>query len=179
MDRGAHSLSVMYGDALAGVLQRVVRTIFRLEARLVERRYEDRKSAPFEVSGIIGITGSARGNIVLSFPSDVARQLTAFMLNEENSKECTQRDISDCVGELANIVAGNLLALFDEHVAANSQISLPSVIMGPHRVVWGSKDSPCDLMLFESKLGTFAAETNLRDVERCKVEEQHVPDTAG
>lgn len=172
-------MSSMYGDALAEVLQRVVRTIFCLEARLVERRFEDDKSAPFDVSGIIGITGSARGNIVLSFPSEVARQLTAFMLNEKNSKCCTQQDISDCVGELSNIVAGNLLTLFDEHVAATSQVSLPSVIMGPHRVVWGSKDSPCDLMLFESRLGTFAAETNLHDVYCLHGEGAHVPDPAG
>lgn len=157
-------MNSMYGDALAEVLQRVVRTIFGLEARVVGRRYENDKNAPFEVSGIIGITGSARGNIVLSFPSEVARQLTASMLSEKNSKACTQQDISDCVGEISNIVAGNLLTLFDEHVASTSQISLPSVIMGQHRVVWGSKDSPCDLMLFESRLGTFAAETNLRDV---------------
>ncbi len=172
-------MSSMYGDALAEVLQRVLKTIFVLDARLVERRYEDDKSAPFEVSGIIGITGSARGNIVLSFPSEVARQLTAFMLNEKNSKSCTQQDISDCVGELSNIVAGNLLTLFDEHVATTSQLSLPSVIIGSHRVVWGSKDCPCDLMFFESSLGTFAAETNLRDVYCLQREEERVPDPAG
>ena len=174
MKREPHTLSLMYGDALAEVLQRVLKTIFGLDARLVERRYEEDKTAPFDVSGIIGITGSARGNIVLSFPSDVALRLTAFMLN---SDACTPQDISDCVGELSNIVAGNLLTLLDEQVAAASQISLPSVIMGPHRVVWGSKDSPCHLMVFESKAGTFAAETNLREVS-WPGEEEHAPDSA-
>jgi chemotaxis protein CheX len=171
-------MSSIYGDALAEVLQRVIKMIFGVESRLVERRFEDDKSAPYEVSGIIGITGSARGNIVLSFPSDVARQLTALMLSEKNSKGCTQQDVSDCVGEISNIVAGNLLTLLDEHIAATSQISLPSVIIGRHRVVWGSKDSPCDLMLFESKLGTFAAETNVRDVNCLQEGEERVPDSA-
>jgi len=164
MNPTAPPISTIYGDALAEVLQRMVRTIFGMEARIVGRRYENDKNAPFEVSGIIGITGSARGNIVLSFPGEVARKLTAAMLSEKDIEACTRQDISDCVGELSNIVAGNMLAQFDEGVGSASQISLPSVIMGPHRVVWGSKDSPCDLMFFESKLGTFAAEINLRDV---------------
>ncbi|MBI3855350.1 MAG: hypothetical protein HY293_06630, partial [Planctomycetes bacterium] len=42
-------------------------------------------------------------------------------------------------------------------------LSLPAVVMGCHRVVWPAKDLPCLLMrFFDSELGPFAIEVNLR-----------------
>lgn len=163
MEQKPGTVTSVYSDELAEVVQRVLRAIFGLKTRLVERRCEAGKSAPFEVSGIIGMTGSTRGNIVLSFPIDMAQRLTAFLLGVSPGEDPNERDIADCIGELSNIVAGNLLTVLDQHVGPLCQISLPSVVMGSHRVVWGSKDSPCDLLVFDCELGRFAGETNLRD----------------
>jgi CheY-specific phosphatase CheX len=151
------------GDALSQVLQRVIRMIFGIEANVVERRVEDDRRAPFEVSGIIGMTGATQGSIVISFPMEVAQHLTALMFREHLPANCTQQDIADCVGEICNIVAGNMLPFLDTEGMDSTQISLPSVVIGSHKVVWGTKDNPCDLMFLESKLGRFAAETNLRE----------------
>ena len=156
-------MNLLYGDALAEVLHNVVKSIFDVEIRLVERRREDNQEAPFEVSGIIGLTGLVRGSVVLSFPMGLARLMTAWMLREPHPQRCTAQDIADSIGELANIVAGNLLVSFEPSVAEKSHISLPSVIMGQHRVVWSSKDTPCDLMVFDTVHGKLAAETNLRE----------------
>lgn len=159
-------MNLLYGDALAEVFQRVMKSLFDIDAKLVERRSEDGKEAPFEVSGIIGLTGPTKGSIVLSFPLVLARQLTAWMLRERHPQRCTSQDISDSIGEIANIVAGNLLVLLEPQIANQTHISLPSVVMGSHRVVWSSKDVPCDLLLFETERGLLAAETNLREVLR-------------
>lgn len=151
------------GDALSQVLQRVIRLLFGIEANVIERRVEDDRRAPFEVSGIIGMTGATQGSIVISFPMEVARHLTALMFGEPLPANCTQKDMADCVGEICNIVAGNMLPFLETEGIDSTHISLPSVVIGSHKVVWGTKDHPCDLMFLESKIGRFAAETNLRE----------------
>lgn len=153
-----------YAEALTDVVERTVRLMFPIEARLIEQRDEYKREAPFEVSGIISILGPTQGTIVISFPLDVARKLTGWMLDEENSDSCSEQDVCDCVGELANIVAGNLQPHLADGEARDQKISIPSVVVGPHRVVWSSKDTPCELMLFDTAIGEFAAEINCREV---------------
>lgn len=149
----------------------------KLDARVVDSRLERNTEAPFEVSGIIGFTGAARGSIVISMPKDVAHKLTSRMLNEDEAS-CSQQDISDCVGEVTNIIAGNLLARIDQGSGSQgARISLPSIVHGPHRVVWSRRDIPCELVLFDTELGKMAAEVNLRQSIACTVdEEDHVED---
>ena len=158
-------MDTKYVSGLADVVKRTFEVMFPLEAELVECRSEHGREAPFEVSGIIGITGTTRGSLVISFPFKVARQLAAWMLNEEEPENCTNQDMTDCVGELANIIAGNFLPLLNEGGGKTNRISLPSVVVGSHEVVWSRKDSPCDLMRFRTDLGEFAAEVNFREAQ--------------
>jgi CheY-specific phosphatase CheX len=166
-----------YSGALADVFQQTVLVMCKLDARVVDCRLERNTEAPFEVSGIIGLTGAARGSIVISMPGDVARKMTSRMLNEKEP-DCSDQDVSDCVGELTNIIAGNLLALIDQgRDTQEARISLPSIVHGPHRVVWSRRDIPCELVLFETEVGKMAAEVNLRQSVACTVdEEDHVED---
>jgi chemotaxis protein CheX len=163
----------LYGEALSSVIQSVMKVVFGLEVRVIASRIEDDKKAPFEVSGIIGLTGPVQGSIVISMPMALARELTARMLDERDSERCSTRDISDCIGELSNIAAGNVLSRLDPRKASGAQMSLPNVVMGSHKVVWGSKDAPCALMLYESSLGVFAAESNVRDSSASQEKEAH------
>ena len=42
-------------------------------------------------------------------------------------------------------------------------LSLPNVVVGKHRTVWCTKDMPCRVTrFFDSKLGTFCIEVNIR-----------------
>ncbi len=162
-------MSDRYSDGLADVVQQTVLMMCRLDARIVEKRTEMNREAPFDVSGIIGVTGAARGSIVISMPIQVAQKLACLMLRQ-GEDQCTEQDISDCVGELTNIVAGNLLAIIEDgNDSREARISLPNVVVGPHRVVWSSRDVPCELTLFETEVGTFAAELNLREAANCTV----------
>ena len=150
-------------DTLVDVIQRTVSRMFRLDARLVARRPEDSQHAPFDVSAIIGIAGNPKGSLVMSFPTRTARELTAQVLGVADSTVIHEEDVSDCVGEISNIVAGNLLPALGSDADGNRRISLPSVVVGQHRVVWGRRDTPCELLLFETGLGVFAVESNLRE----------------
>ena len=143
--------------AMVDLVQRTLEVMFSVKARVSEVRQEDNREAPFNVSGIIGVAGPTRGTVVISFPADIAEILTSRMLNEE---EFEDQDIGDCVGELANILAGNFLGHFEGKGATRSELSIPSVIMGRHRVVWKRQDVPYELMLFESDIGQFAVQVN-------------------
>ena len=144
--------------ALGQAVERTFAMLFSSKTSLVEVRQEESQEAPFDVSGIIGVTGPTRGTVVISFPAKVASALTSRMLNEE---KCQDQDIGDCVGELANILAGNLLGLFRGDGMSQCGLSSPSVVVGSHKVVWSRKSIPYDLLLFDSDMGQFAVEFNV------------------
>ena len=78
-----------------------------------------------EVSGIIGLSGKAKGTVVLSLEPDVALAATEAMLLERPPE--INSDVVDAVGELTNVVAGGAKARL-EHFALS--VSLPTVIIG-------------------------------------------------
>jgi chemotaxis protein CheX len=76
------------------------------------------------VTSIVHIDGAWRGAVMLRCPQALGAALTAEMLRSET--EPTFDDIGDALGELTNMVAGNLKAL----LPAPSTISLPAVVFG-------------------------------------------------
>lgn len=79
---------------------------------------------PF-LTGCVLINGAFEGGVTLQFPKDTARHLAGLMFGMETD-DVTDEEITDAIGELANMVGGNLKSL----VAQPSKISLPSVTEG-------------------------------------------------
>ncbi|MHC4662727.1 MAG: response regulator [Planctomycetota bacterium] len=156
-------MSSTYAEKLVDVLRRTFLTLFQTELKISDHKTEHSQVAPFEISGIIGITGATKGGVVLSLPTGVARIATARMLGDSDDADLPDEDVYDCVAEIANIVAGNLLPSLKNEDGADYQLSLPSVVVGQHRVVWRRKDTPYDLLLLDSSMGQFAAGINLRE----------------
>jgi chemotaxis protein CheX len=77
----------------------------------------------FDVSGIIGLSGTAKGTVVLRLCHEAALMATAAMLGQR--PESIDADVRDAVGELTNMIAGSAKAKL-EHLALS--VSLPSVI---------------------------------------------------
>ncbi len=122
---------------------------------------KDHADATYDVSAIIGLSGSGTGGVVLSFPADVACQVVSRMLGEE-LKEVDQ-DVTDGIGELVNIITGNAKRDLVTHGFNDLTVSLPNVVIGKHRMVWLSKDLPCVLTrFFTTPFGPFALEVNIR-----------------
>lgn len=92
----------------------------------------------FEVSGVIGLSGTAVGTVVLSLSREVALKATSVMLMTE--AEELNGDVVDAVGELTNMVAGAAKAKLEEF---NLSISLPNVVLGKgHEVHFPSNVTP-------------------------------------
>lgn len=113
-------------------------------------KVKDRKDPAYDVSGIIGIGGGAKGTVALCFPRLTALAVVRAFIGE---KVVTTNKMVDAIGELANIVAG---AAKRDLAQYKIQISLPSVIMGEKHAINGPVDAVCLLVPFDCDAGKFS-----------------------
>ncbi|MFH0920655.1 MAG: chemotaxis protein CheX [Fibrobacterota bacterium] len=78
----------------------------------------------WEVFGLIGLSGDVNGNVALCLRHETAREII-FRFSGEESQGLP--DITDAVGELVNIIAGNAKSYLSDK---NIFLSLPEVIQG-------------------------------------------------
>jgi chemotaxis protein CheX len=79
-----------------------------------------------EVHSTVSITGSWHGHLVYACSMAAAKKAAAAFLAMEVD-EVGQEDVSDVLGELANIVGGNVKAMLPN----GCFLSLPTVVMAP------------------------------------------------
>ena len=65
----------VYISAFVTSIQNVFSTMFQLPVEVGEPRIKADRTATHDVSGIIGVSGSMVGTIVLSMPKDAARSI--------------------------------------------------------------------------------------------------------
>ena len=110
-------------------------------------------SLAHDVSGIIGLSGGAKGAVIISFPTSTAlATVSAFIGLNLTSIDA---DVTDAVGELANIIAGAAKA---DLQGLNVTISLPSVVVGTNHKVTTPKDIPSIVIPFTCSHGDFVVE---------------------
>lgn len=79
------------------------------------------------VTGMVGLAGDYIGMLSLHFSKELALEITSRMLQTSITE--VDEDVKDAIGELTNMVAGNLkTALSKSGVAFD--LSVPSVIIG-------------------------------------------------
>jgi chemotaxis protein CheX len=81
---------------------------------------------PSEVHSSVSISGSWTGHVVYASSAAAARRAAAAFLAMD-AGEVSQEDLSDVLGELANIVGGNVKAM----LPAGCFLSLPQVVLAP------------------------------------------------
>jgi chemotaxis protein CheX len=84
------------------------------------------ENQPSEVHSSVSITGSWTGHVVYASSTVAARKAAAAFLAMEPD-EVSQEDLADVLGELANIVGGNVKAM----LPAGATLSLPQVVLAP------------------------------------------------
>ena len=109
-----------------------------------------------EISGIIGLSGKAKGTVVLSLDREAALQAAAHLLGERPAD--INAEVTDAIGELTNMIAGQAKAQL-EHLAMS--ISLPTVITGTgHHIDFPSHATPITVP-FTSAWGDVILEVGL------------------
>jgi chemotaxis protein CheX len=84
------------------------------------------ETQPSEVHASVSITGSWSGHVVYASSLTAARRAAGAFLAME-ADEVSDEDLSDVLGELANIVGGNVKAM----LPPGAFLSLPQVVLAP------------------------------------------------
>jgi chemotaxis protein CheX len=94
---------------------------------------EKDKMADWDISAVIGLTGEARGAVVISMKNSLAIRITDLLTGSKHTD--LDDDVVDAVGEIVNIIAGNVKKGLEE--AFRLVISLPTIVTGKeHTVKW-------------------------------------------
>ena len=109
-----------------------------------------------DVSGIIGLSGKAKGTVVLSLCREVAIRATEALLGELPTE--IDGDVVDAVGELTNIVAGGAKAKLEQFALS---VTIPNVITGKTHSIDFPRRLPPICIPFEGKWGPLVMEVML------------------
>ncbi len=134
----------------------VFQTMLALKVKRGKLYLKDGHQPSQEVTGIIGLTGIAKGTCLLGVSRQVALEVTSRLLNEK----CEELGNSaiDAVGELTNMIAGSAKAKLEE---LQISIGLPTVVLGRHHtVVFPTGVTPVGIP-FESEIGQICLEVSL------------------
>jgi len=106
-----------------------------------------------EVSSVIGLSGKAQGTVVLGLSREAAISATEVLLKERPTE--INADVTDAVGELANIIAGGAKAKLGH---LNLSVSMPTVITGKSHCIEFPRRATPICIPFESDWGPITVE---------------------
>ena len=113
-----------------------------------------------DVSGIIGITGTIKGSLALSFSSGSILKIVSNMLGEEMTS--INGDIRDAVGEITNMVSGAARKKI-EAMGFSLSASIPTVVSGKEHSITHVLGGPSVVIPFELDEGPFVVDVCLGD----------------
>jgi chemotaxis protein CheX len=94
-----------------------------------------------DVSASVSLTGAWRGHVIVRCSATASRNAAAALLGVELD-DVTIEDVTDALGELANIIGGNVKSLLPEP----SALSLPHVLVEEAATArWPAVNEVCEL----------------------------------
>lgn len=111
-----------YEGEISKIVADVFETMFRTEVETVEENWEPR---PGSLTAAIFFAGAWKGAVLLECSETLARRWTSRLLSMTEPTEVTD-DVRDAMGELVNMVGGNLKSVLPRGVG----LSMPSVVQG-------------------------------------------------
>lgn len=154
-------MNIRYINPFIEAVEGAFNQLFQLQPKaLTPYLVKKEEILDWDISGIIGIAGEARGLVVLSFPAALAQELTSILTGQPQPK--LTEDVTDTVGELVNIIAGNAKKGMEEF---RLLISLPSIVQGHnHQVTWPSGPIPIITIPFSTTRGHFSLSVGLENI---------------
>jgi chemotaxis protein CheX len=90
----------------------------------------------WDISAIIGLSGIVKGAIIVSMKTELAIKLTDLLAGPGHTELCP--DVTDAIGEINNIIAGNIKPEVPN--GDKIVISIPSIVTGKnHKITWPSR----------------------------------------
>jgi len=96
------------------------------------------KGFEWDISAVIGLSGVVKGAVIISMKQELAIKLTDMLAGPGHTE--MDADVVDAVGEINNIIAGNIKPKVPN--GDKIVISIPTVIKGKeHSIAWPSKQT--------------------------------------
>jgi chemotaxis protein CheX len=111
-----------------------------------------------DISAVMGLLARTEGSFVMSFPKETAGELSKRMLMAADMPDDPDEDmIRDCIGELANVTAGQTRGMLTDTPYSFS-MTTPTVISGAGHEIQHKPGMPLLAVAFHSDAGDFAVQ---------------------
>lgn len=111
------------------------------------------------VSGMVGLAGTFKGLLAIHTPNEVAMAITSNFLGLEVDE--INEDVQDAIGELANMLAGNIKLAIDES-GKDVTLSIPSAVHGDEYSLNCLANAEWVVMPFTTPAGEFLVELQVQ-----------------
>ncbi|MDX9896768.1 MAG: chemotaxis protein CheX [Desulfofustis sp.] len=138
--------------------QEIFSSMVMMEIAVVDSSDADQGSSRDGISGIIGLAGTHKGVLAIHIPAVVAMAITGSFLGMD--VEQINEDVEDAVGELANMLGGNIKTILSQN-GRDIELSLPTTISGQNYDFQTAKDVEVTRLDFTTDSGTFTVELQL------------------
>jgi chemotaxis protein CheX len=108
-----------------------------------------------DVSGIVGLSGEAKGTISVTFTKPCILKIVSKMFGEEVTE--INDDVKDAVGEILNIVSGHGRQRL-QVLGKTLKGAIPTVITGKNHVITHMTSQPIIAVPFNTENGSFTFE---------------------
>jgi chemotaxis protein CheX len=96
------------------------------------------KGFEWDITAVIGLSGIAKGAIIISMKAELAIKLTDLLAGPGH--KYIDADVVDAIGEINNIIAGNIKPRVPN--GDKIVISIPTIIKGKeHSIAWPSRQT--------------------------------------
>ena len=138
----------------------VLKTMAFVEPRAGKPYVKIDSLARGDISGVIGLTGSATGSLAVSFSEAAIIKIVSNMLGEEIKS--MNSDIKDAVGEITNMISGAAR----KNLEADGfyiQAAIPTVVAGKNHSITHVMGGPSLIIPFEIDQGVFVVDICLAE----------------
>lgn len=133
-------------------------SMIMMEIDVFDEPITGNQSLENSISGIIGLAGMRKGVLAIHLPNSVAMAITGNFLGMD--VEEINEDVEDAVGELANMLGGNVKTILSER-GRDIELSMPSTITGRQYDFQSTKDAERHIIPFVCDAGKFSIELQL------------------
>ncbi|MCB2210808.1 chemotaxis protein CheX [bacterium] len=153
-------MDVRYINPFINSLINTLKMMMDLDAVAATPFVKDNSKTSGDITGVIGFAEKKiMGSVALSFPEKAALMLFEGMTGEATDE--INRDVEDCIGEVANIVAGGAKTeMAGQGLSFN--ISVPSVVVGQNHSIRHKAETPVIVIPFSVKDETFVMEVTMK-----------------
>lgn len=148
-------------DKIIESIQEIFSSMVMMEVHVSSEPAPEGSNHYDSITGLVGLAGIHKGVLAIHMPKKVALAVTGSFLGME--VEQIDADVEDAIGELANMLGGNVKTILSEN-GKDISLSLPSTISGEeYNFQMTSESTERTVIQFEADSGPFQIELQLEN----------------